>query len=247
MGAGRQTSLFSELSSNVIPFESFQRPATKPTAKEVLQSLEAGPAARNLAESKQPNRRQSAGRRAGDGTNDNQGSLELDFLPPAPQTPRTLKTTVNASIYCDAKVAAPMHRSVAAMLDAAMIAIGCGIFVGIFQLAGGGIRANKLDIAVFICSAALITMLYGFVFALTGRETAGQNWTELRLINFDGFPPDGQSRALRFVGSWLGFCACGLGMFWALMDEEYLTWHDHMSKTFLTMREADCPFVRENR
>ncbi len=138
-----------------------------------------------------------------------------------------------------------MHRAVAGILDAAMIVIGCGLFLGIFQSLGGTVRFDKFDAIVSICSVVLITMFYGLVFAIAGRETAGQHWTELRLINFDGLVPEGASRALRFVGCWLSFCAGGIGLVWALMDEENLTWHDHMSKTFLTMREVDSSFFRE--
>ena len=30
--------------------------------------------------------------------------------------------------------------------------------------------------------------------------------------------------------------SAGLGLLWSLADEESLTWHDHMSKTFPTIR-----------
>jgi uncharacterized RDD family membrane protein YckC len=246
--AGRQTSLFSgELSSNVIPFESIHRPAANlPANTEVLSKTEPGPRARQLTAAKQAIKKQSSSRRMNEsGFSDTQGSLELEFMQPAPQTPRTLKTTVEAQIVCDAEVAAPMHRSVAAILDAAMILIACGIFLAIFQCFGGGVRVDKFDAVIFSCAIVLITMFYGMLFAIAGRETAGQRWTELRLINFDGHQPDGPSRALRFAGGWLSFCACGIGMLWSLLDEENLTWHDHMSKTFLTMREVDSSFFRE--
>jgi hypothetical protein len=32
-------------------------------------------------------------------------------------------------------------------------------------------------------------------------------------------------------------------LFWALVDEENLTWHDHISKTFPTVRESDSVIV----
>jgi uncharacterized RDD family membrane protein YckC len=239
----RQTSLFTgELPSNVIPFDSIQRSVDISAANpEVVRNLAPGPATMRLTAAKQSIRKQAASR----STSDTQGSLDLEFLAPAPQTPRTLKTTVEASIYCDAPVAAPMHRSVAALLDSAMIFIGCGIFLGVFQTLGGNIRVDKFDIMMMICSLTLITLFYGFLFAAAGRETAGQNWTELRLINFDGFPPDRPSRFLRFTGCWLSFGACGIGLLWSLLDEENLTWHDHMSKTFLTVREGESSFFRE--
>lgn len=248
--AERQTSLFSGELSNVIPFESFQRPHGKPPAKtEVVRGLEPCPAARRLDTARQAIRKQVAKTMGGRATDrrsrDSQASLDLvEFLQPAPQTPRTLKTTVEASIYCDAQVATPMHRSVAAILDGAMVFIGCGVFLGVFQFLGGSVRLDRFDAIVAVCAVTLITMFYGMLFAICGRETAGQHWTELRLINFDGMRPDGPSRALRFLGCWLSF-ACGIGMLWALLDEENLTWHDHMSKTFLTMRESDASFFRE--
>src|SRR5260370_35472372 len=36
----------------------------------------------------------------------------LDFQPPAPHAPRTLKTSVEAVIYCESPVATPIHRPV---------------------------------------------------------------------------------------------------------------------------------------
>jgi uncharacterized RDD family membrane protein YckC len=243
VAGGRQTSLFtSDLASNVIPFDSIQRPPdSRAPRQEVPGTLAPGPVARRLSTAKQNIKKQPTGR----SDSDAQGSLDLEFLPPAPQTPRTLKTTVEASIYCDAPVATPMHRSVAAFLDSAMILIGWGIFLGVFQTLGVSMRMDKFGIMVMSCSVILISLFYGFLFALAGRETPGQNWTELRLINFDGFPPDRASRFLRFTGCWLSFSACGIGVLWSLLDEENLTWHDHMSKTFPTMREAESSFFRE--
>src|SRR5437867_3307844 len=45
----------------------------------------------------------------------------LDFLPPAPHAPRTLKTSVEAVIYCDAPVATPTHRAVGFALDFSLV------------------------------------------------------------------------------------------------------------------------------
>ena len=231
----RQSSLFNG-ESNVIPFDAYQRPSAV--------ADEPGPAAKHLSTAKHTIRKPAGNRRASETAMDHdiQGSLNLL---PAAQTPRILKTTVEASIYCDAGVATPVHRFIATMLDIAMILLGGGLFLAFFQIFGGGVRIDKFDTTMFALALLLIAMFYGLTFALSGRETAGQSWTNLRLINFDGFPPDGSSRALRFLGTWLSLGACGVGLLWALLDEEYLTWHDHMSKTFLTIREADSSFFRE--
>jgi uncharacterized RDD family membrane protein YckC len=169
----------------------------------------------------------------------------LDFLAPAQPGPRTLKTQVEAVIYCDAPVATPTHRAVAAALDASMILIGYGLFLGTFHLAGGEFVLNKATVPVFAAVAIILALFYGFLWAMSGGESAGMRWTQLRLINFDGFPADRRERVLRYLGVCLSFAAASLGVLWALVDEESLTWHDHISKTFPTLHEADTNFVRK--
>jgi uncharacterized RDD family membrane protein YckC len=56
----------------------------------------------------------------------------------------------------------------------------------------------------------------------------------LRLVDFDGRKPHRDARLLRQAAGFLSLCSLGLGLVWALVDEESLTWHDHISKTFPT-------------
>ena len=101
--------------------------------------------------------------------------------------------------------------------------------------------------AVLAAVFALVALFYGLIWAIAGRETAGMRMTDLQLITFDGFEVDARTRALRFASAWLSFCSGGLGLLWAVADEENLTWHDHISKTFPTVREVPRAFVRQRR
>ena len=168
----------------------------------------------------------------------------LEFLLPAPPAPRKLSTTVEAVIDCDAPVAAPMHRACAAAFDGSMILIACGLFLTVFHLLGGPFPATKPVILTMSAAALLIAMFYGFVWVCAGGQTPGMRAFSLTLINFDGYPPDGASRWRRYLGACLGYCAGGLGLLWALLDEESLAWHDHISKTFPTFRGPETSFVR---
>jgi uncharacterized RDD family membrane protein YckC len=152
---------------------------------------------------------------------------------------------VEALIYCDAPVATPAHRAVAAALDAAMVTIGYGLFLGTFVLAGGEFVLNRATVPVFAAAFAIIATFYGLLWALGCGETAGMRWTQLRLVNFDGFPAEPRERFVRYLSCCLSFAAAGLGMLWALVDEESLAWHDHISKTFPTLREVDTNFMRK--
>jgi hypothetical protein len=129
-------------------------------------------------------------------------------------------------------------------MDAAMILMAFGLFVGISQVIGGSFGTGTLFWETIGLSFTLIAGFYGLVFALAGRETAGMHWTDLQLITFDGFPVEGRGRAARFAATWLSFCSFGLGLVWAVADEETLTWQDHISKTFPTIRETSGNFVR---
>ena len=170
---------------------------------------------------------------------------KLDFLPPTPQTTRMLKTTVEATIYCDAPVASPMHRATAASLDAAIISAACVMFYAIFRFFGGAIVWNKQTIPVIAGAFILIALLYGFCWLLADTETAGMQWTDLKILGFNGFPPERKTRALRMAGCFLSFCSGLIGILWALVDEEGLTWHDHMSKTFPTLRDTGSHLIRQ--
>jgi uncharacterized RDD family membrane protein YckC len=137
-------------------------------------------------------------------------------------------------IYCDAPVALPVHRAMAAGLDSSLVLAAFGIFLVIFHLAGGTVVLNKETIPSFVGVAVLFWALYCLLFCLSGGDTAGYRWTQLRLLNFDGQPPTREQRMVRFGASLLSLLSAGLGLLWALVDEETLTWHDHISETFPT-------------
>ncbi|HEY1340600.1 MAG TPA: RDD family protein [Bryobacteraceae bacterium] len=217
-----QGSLFDKATTNVIPIAQYAPPRPKP--KPAAAKSPAKPAARRAS-------------RVVEG----QGSL--DFLPPAAAKPRTLGTTVEAMIYCDAPVAATLHRAVAAALDLSLVLIAYGLFFAVYALFGGGFELNRLNLTMLGGMLLLIGFTYGLFWTVARTETPGMHWTHLKLTTFDGFPPDGKQRVLRFAGSCLSVCTV-VGLLWSLADEENLTWQDHMSRTFPTPRELESQVFR---
>ena len=71
------------------------------------------------------------------------------------------------------------------------------------ELMGGTFGTGKQFWMLLAATFVLVSLLSGLLWAITGRETAGMHFTDLRLITFDGFPLDARSRALRFASSWL--------------------------------------------
>jgi uncharacterized RDD family membrane protein YckC len=138
------------------------------------------------------------------------------------------------AIYCDAPVAIPAHRVTAAALDGSIIVIALAIFGLVFHLAGGQIILTAKTIPLFAIVAAVLMGFYRLLWCLADGDTPGMRWTRLILVNFDGQPPNRQQRLARTASGLLSLLAGGLGLIWALVDEETLTWHDHISKTFPT-------------
>lgn len=229
--------------SKVIPFESFAAHRIEPVA------LTAAPAratsAPRAADARSASTIRSKASPAFPTPEKNDSQPGLDFLLPPPQGPRTLKTKVEAVIYCDADVATPKHRAIAAAIDGGMIFIGFGLFLLAFHLMGGMFRFNRQTVPFFMGALGTLGMFYGLLWIWADRQTVGMRWTGLRLIDFDGFPADRRARSLRAIGACLSFCAGGLGLLWALADEEKLAWHDHMSKTFPTFEESNRSFFHK--
>ena len=224
-----QGSLFHERPApNVIPFDSFTPSPSAPPRPRPKAAAGSKPVSKPPAH-RTPRVPESQGK--------------LDLLPPIPAKPRTLSTTVEAVICCDALPPIPLHRALAAAFDWSMVLIGYGLFLAVFWLRGGAFVLNKPSLLVFGGALLLVGFTYGLWFAIAGTETAGMRWTHLQVMTFDGFPLDGKQRLLRFAGACLSLSTL-VGLLWCLADEEGLTWADHISRTFPTPREGDSQVLR---
>lgn len=162
------------------------------------------------------------------------GQQSLEF---AAETPAHSAEPV---IYCDAPVAIAAHRLMAALCDAAIVLVGVALFAGSFFVVtstfgeGGELAINKQTLPLLGGITVLFALLYNTLWAFGNEDTVGMVWARLRLVNFDGQKPNREQRLYRMAAGALSLMAAGLGLLWALVDEESLTWHDHMSRTFPT-------------
>lgn len=152
----------------------------------------------------------------------------LDLRPRAPR---------QQTVYDEAPIAAIRMRLKAALVDLALCAVGVGLAASVFRLLGGTIKLTYKTSFIYAAAVGTMLLAYHLFWCLVGRETAGMRCFRLRLVTFDGSPPGWRLRLFRFAATCLGIGALGLGLVWALMDEEGLTWHDHMSKTFPTIHD----------
>jgi uncharacterized RDD family membrane protein YckC len=124
---------------------------------------------------------------------------------------------------------------VAAAVDASIVVTALGLFLGALSFGGVDIVLNdKVSLEIYGLAVVMIALLYKGFFVLANGDTVGVRTLRMRVVNFDGHKPTARQRLYRFAGGCLGLMAASLGVLWALVDEESLTWHDHISKTFPT-------------
>lgn len=211
----RQRTLFPE---PVLHFEDFTPPSERPARAR-----------------KQTSRRRS--RRIERLEQAGQQRLELD--PPAPPRRLQNRSGVQSARYCEAPVASILHRAIAGALDLSMIAVAMALFFGASYVISGATLLDHTPLPFLGAAVAGVLCLYKLLWWIAGGDSPGMTWCRLRLVSFTGQRPTRSQRASRFMGTMLSLAAGGLGLLWAIGDEEQLAWNDHISKTFPSPVDAE--------
>jgi uncharacterized RDD family membrane protein YckC len=147
--------------------------------------------------------------------------------PPGP--PREM----SGHIDCDAMVAGIWARSFALALDIGVILAALGLYASAEKLWLGFIPMGRAGLIALGVAAGTIAVAFKTIWAWCERDSPGQRWMGLRLVSFNGRKPDRRQRMRRaLAGVIVSFAGVGLGLAWALVEEEALTFHDLISRTF---------------
>jgi uncharacterized RDD family membrane protein YckC len=130
-------------------------------------------------------------------------------------------------------VASIEERRIAALADAACLLFAYGAFLALFGSVGGQFTLSKLSAAVCTATFALVYLQYFALFTIFGGTTPGMMLRGLQVISFSGETPTPRQMLLRSAGYVLSAGTFFMGFLWAMWDEDSLTWHDRMSRTYL--------------
>ena len=161
----------------------------------------------------------------------------LEFVPMVTPQARKLGTSVDARIFCEHEVASVAHRTFAALYDMGFISLLVMTFLGILYWGCEDLAAALVDpvsAAVLAAGSVMIGLIYHSAFLAFRAETPGMRFAGLRLVDFDGRRTSEAQMQMRILGAFVSVLPAGLGLLWALVDEESLTWQDHISHTFPT-------------
>jgi len=149
---------------------------------------------------------------------------ELDF--PAPPSP--------TEVFLALPVAPFRLRLLGHAMDFALSLAAFVLFLLPLKLLVGPVSSSRLLMVGIAGAYLLVLLLYGGVFVYLAGATPTMKWMGLRLVNFDGATPSRKQLLCRYLGSVASVGSFFLGFLWAAIDEEKLSWHDRISKTFLT-------------
>jgi uncharacterized RDD family membrane protein YckC len=218
--AGQQALFNNPNPSRLVAFESL----TSPEERASIRARAAG-----MASQEAPKRARVELRRARPARG-SAGQQRLDFF-----GQEEVLTPPQSHIICDAPVAPIALRIEAALIDAVITLFPSVIGLVLFLYEGGHLSFNKHVLPFWLLAFFTVPVLYKLLWTVAGRDSIGMSFAGLRLVDFDGNPPSSERRYQRMFGGFLSVLAAGTGLIWALVDEDALTWHDHISSTFPTL------------
>ena len=92
------------------------------------------------------------------------------------------------------------------------------------------IKTAELGAFIAIIAASA---LYHWLFLMLARATPGMRYARISLCTFDDEIPSREQLRNRLGAMVLSLLPVGLGMGWAIFDDDHLTWHDRLSRTYL--------------
>ena len=135
-------------------------------------------------------------------------------------------------------VASIDERRIAGLIDLFCLLFAYGGFLMLFSSLGGQFSFSKLSAAVYTTTFAMVYLQYFALFTIFGGTTPGMMTRGLQVVSFSGEPPTPRQMLLRSAGYVLSAGTFFLGFLWAMWDEDELTWHDRLSRTYLSVAQT---------
>jgi uncharacterized RDD family membrane protein YckC len=125
------------------------------------------------------------------------------------------------------------HRLTAALVDGALVT---AVFVGaalVTAVSFSHAPAPKIVVLSAVAAYLFLAMLYQTIFLTLDEATPGMYFAGISLCTFDSQIPTQAQLRSRLGALLLSVLPMGLGLAWALFDEDHLSWHDRLSHTYL--------------
>jgi uncharacterized RDD family membrane protein YckC len=158
-------------------------------------------------------------------------SIELEAQPTVEESaPQDEDEPVKSSVLRPAPVG---YRLLAALVDGALIT---SVFLAMVLVAMDRMQhlpAAKTAELGAASALLLVALLYQALSLLLAGVTPGMSYARISLCTFDGQVPTRAQLLYRLGAVLLSILPVGLGVAWILFDDDHLSWHDQLSRTYL--------------
>ena len=120
----------------------------------------------------------------------------------------------------------------AALVDVSLVGAGFLLFVLAFATMTPHLFLGR---ALWTGAALLLialSILYEWLFMSYGTGTPGMRYAQIALCSFEDDNPTRGSMRARVGATLLATLPLGLGLLWAVFDEDRLGWQDRMTRTY---------------
>ncbi|HEY3989820.1 MAG TPA: RDD family protein [Acidobacteriaceae bacterium] len=155
-------------------------------------------------------------------------SIRLDA--PAPE--RVARAARAAEDEPPIKPASLEDRIMAALVDGALSFVGFLIFVFVFSSCTAHPPSGRTAMAAAFLALMATFIAYQWLFFRFGESTPGMMYARIALCTLNDDNPTRRAMQRRVGALLLSAMPLGLGLLWAVFDEDHLGWHDRISGTY---------------
>ncbi|MGH9521173.1 MAG: RDD family protein [Terriglobales bacterium] len=135
-------------------------------------------------------------------------------------------------------VAPISQRFIAGLTDVVIVLIGAFVFLAII-LRDIPPPDSRLGYAAVAALPAVLWAIYQYLFLVYSAATPGMRMAHLELASFDAEWIHARTRRARAIACILSAFPLGMGIIWALLDDDTLCWHDRISRTYLVPADSE--------
>ncbi len=124
-------------------------------------------------------------------------------------------------------------RLMSALVDGGLVFGSFLLAVLLFASCTPHLPVGKAAVALALLALGILAAFYGWLFmSFGGGSTPGMRYARIAICTFaDSNPTRGELQG-RVPATALALLPLGLGVFWAVLDEDKLGWHDRMTRTY---------------
>lgn len=130
------------------------------------------------------------------------------------------------------KTASVQDRLMSALVDFALVSVGFLLFVLVFCACTAHPPTGKAALAGSAAVLLGLFIVYQLLFFSFGEATPGMSYAHIALCTFEDNNPTRKAMRRRVGALLLSALPVGLGLLWAVFDEDRLGWHDRISGTY---------------